>query len=101
MGAGNVAKVRVKSQEKQKQSKKNENHGERKLTEAQIAVHWKEEEYFQPSAKFIGQANLKDPAMVEKFSEKHFPECFREYAELIHCDQNWPTHTTTMQPPLW
>src|SRR5256885_12972810 len=31
-----------------------------KENEAQIAVHWKEEEYFQPSPKFIGQANLKD-----------------------------------------
>ena len=30
-------------------------------TEAQIAVHWREEEYYYPSAKFIGQANLTDP----------------------------------------
>jgi hypothetical protein len=37
--------------------------------EAQIAVHWKEEEYFHPSPKFIGQANLNDPAVVERFSE--------------------------------
>ena len=37
--------------------------------EAQIAVHWKEEEYFHPSPKFIGQANLNDPALVERFSE--------------------------------
>jgi acetyl-CoA synthetase len=96
-----VAKVRAKPQEKQKQSKKNENHGERKLTEAQIAVHWKEEEYFQPSAKFIGQANLKDPAMVDKFSEKHFPECFREYAELLHWDQYWHTTLDTSEPPFW
>src|SRR4029077_5321242 len=27
--------------------------GKQKLTEAQIAVHWKEEEYFHPSKKFI------------------------------------------------
>ena len=27
------------------------------LTEAQIAVHWREEEYYHPSPKFIGQAN--------------------------------------------
>jgi acetyl-CoA synthetase len=101
MGVRNVAKVRAKPQEKQKQSKKDANHGERKLTEAQIAVHWKEEEYFQPSAKFIGQANLIDPAMVEKFSEKHFPECFREYAELLHWDQYWHTTLDTSEPPFW
>ena len=39
-----------------------------------IAVHWKEEEYIQPPAKFVGQANLVDPAAVERFSLKHFPE---------------------------
>ena len=27
----------------------------------EIAVHWKEEDYVQPSAKFIAQANLTDP----------------------------------------
>ncbi|MBF8299682.1 MAG: acs, partial [Acidobacteria bacterium] len=47
-----------------------------------IAVHWKEEEYIHPSARFIGQANLSDPAASERFSEKHFPECFREYADM-------------------
>jgi acetyl-CoA synthetase len=30
-------------------------------SEAQIAVHWREEEYFYPSSKFVGQANLSDP----------------------------------------
>jgi acetyl-CoA synthetase len=69
--------------------------------EAQIAVHWKEEEYFHPSPKFIGQANLNDPTMVERFSEKNFPECFREYAELLHWDQYWHTTLDTNNPPFW
>ena len=30
------------------------------LTEAQIAVHWKEEDYYHPSPKFIGQANASN-----------------------------------------
>ncbi len=30
---------------------------EAEVSEAQIAVHWREEEYFQPPAKFIAQAN--------------------------------------------
>ena len=30
-------------------------------TEAQIAVHWKEEEYVRPSAKFIGPPGAKNP----------------------------------------
>jgi hypothetical protein len=41
-------------------------------TEAQIAVHWKEESYLYPSSKFIGQANLTDPAVMARFSEKTF-----------------------------
>ena len=69
--------------------------------EAQIAVHWKEEEYFHPSPKFIGQANLNDPAMVERFSEKNFPECFRDYAELLHWDHYWHTTLDTSNPPFW
>ena len=33
------------------------------VNEAQIAVHWKEEEYYHPTAKFVGQANLTDPSV--------------------------------------
>jgi acetyl-CoA synthetase len=100
-----VAKVRHKPQSKKKQEAKPEAKSDhqdaRKLTEAQIAVHWKEEELFQPSAKFIGQANLNDPAIVERFNEKYFPECFREYAELLHWDQYWHTTLDTSDPPFW
>jgi acetyl-CoA synthetase len=49
------------------------------ISEAQIAVHWREEEYFYPPAKFIGQANASDPAIFERFSEENFPEWFRAY----------------------
>ncbi len=61
-------------------------------SEAQIAVHWREEEYYYPSSKFIGQANLTDPDILNRFSEEKFPECFREYADLLSWDQYW--HTT-------
>ena len=43
------------------------------VSEAQIAVHWREEEYYQPPPKFIGQANASDPSIFERFSEKYFP----------------------------
>ena len=70
-------------------------------TEAQIAVHWREEEYYYPPAKFIGQANLTDPNISERFSEKNFPECFREYAELLTWDKYWDTTLDTNDPPFW
>src|SRR5579884_1623823 len=71
------------------------------VTEAQIAVHWREEEYYYPSPKFIGQAIASDPAIRERFSEKNFPECFREYAELLTWDQYWHTTLDTSNPPFW
>ena len=70
-------------------------------TEAQIAVHWREEEYFYPPARFIGQANASDPAIFDRFTEEHFPECFREYAELLDWDQYWHTTLDTSDPPFW
>ena len=52
-------------------------------SEAQIAVHWREEEYYYPSARFIGQANLSDPSINERFNEDKFPKCFREYTDML------------------
>src|SRR3989304_10200630 len=71
------------------------------LTEAQIAVHWKEEDCYSPSPKFMGQANASDPDIFERFSEKNFPECFREYADLLSWDQYWHTTLDTSNPPFW
>ncbi|HKX17556.1 MAG TPA: acetate--CoA ligase [bacterium] len=70
-------------------------------TEAEIAVHWKEEEYYHPSPKFIGQANLTDPAVMERFKLEHFPECFREYGDLLSWDHYWHTTFDGSNPPFW
>ena len=74
---------------------------ETRVSEAQIAVHWREEDYYQPSAKFIGQANASDPAILERFSEEHFPDCFKEYADLLSWDEYWHTVLDTSNPPFW
>jgi acetyl-CoA synthetase len=71
------------------------------VSESQIAVHWREEEYYEPPAKFIEQANANDPAIFERFSEEHFPECFKEYAELLTWDAGWETMLDTSNPPFW
>src|SRR6202011_3215938 len=73
----------------------------KETNETEIAVHWHEEEYYYPSPKFIGQANLTDPSIMERFSEKHFPECFREYADMLSWDQYWHTTLDTSDPPFW
>jgi acetyl-CoA synthetase len=71
------------------------------LSEAEIAVHWREEEYLYPPAGFIGQANASGPAIDERFGEERFPECFREYADLLDWDTYWHTTLDTSDPPFW
>src|SRR5947209_6897374 len=71
------------------------------VSEAEIAVHWQEEGYFYPPAKFIGQANANDPAIRERFAEKNFPECFKEYADLLTWDKYWHTTLDTSNAPFW
>jgi acetyl-CoA synthetase len=74
---------------------------EPQVSEAQIAVHWREEEYRQPPASFIAQANAADPAILERFAEHSFPECFSEYANLLDWDAGWHTTLDTSNPPFW
>src|SRR5437016_1582318 len=71
------------------------------VSEAEIAVHWQEEGYFYPPAKFIGQANANDPAIRERFAEKNFPGCFKEYAYLLTWDKYWHTTLDTSKAPFW
>ena len=80
-------------------SKKNNN--ENIVSETQIAVHWKEEEYFGPNPKFKEQANLSDPNVLEEYGEKNFPECFNKYADLLTWDKKWDTTLDTSNPPHW
>jgi acetyl-CoA synthetase len=74
---------------------------EGQANEAQIAVHWREEEYYEPPASFVAQANASDPAIFDRFSEDKFPECFKEYADLLTWDEPWHTTLDTSNPPFW
>src|SRR6516225_2712353 len=57
------------------------------VSEAQIAVHWREEDYLPPPPKFVAQPN--------------FPNCFTEYADLLTWDEPWHTVLDTSNPPFW
>src|SRR5512133_351120 len=70
-------------------------------SEAQIAVHWRAEEYVKPPASAVKQANAAVPAILDRFSEEHFPECFEEYADLLTWDAKWDTILDTSNPPFW
>jgi acetyl-CoA synthetase len=74
---------------------------ESQSSEAQIAVHWREEKYVEPPEKFVEQANANDPAIFDRFSEDKFPECFKEYADLLTWDTPWDTTLDASNPPFW
>ena len=70
-------------------------------SEAQIAVHWAEEGLIPPPASFVGQANLTDPTARDRFSIEKFPECFKEYGDLLSWDKYWTTTLDTSHAPFW
>ncbi len=70
-------------------------------TEAEIAVHWGEEQFFYPSTKFIAQANLTDEAVYDRFALKNFPNCFKEYADLLTWYEYWHTILDTSDAPCF
>ncbi len=74
---------------------------EDEVSEAQIAVHWREEEYYEPPEAFAAQANANDPAILERFSEENFPESFIEYADMLTWDKKWDTLLDTSNPPFF
>lgn len=71
------------------------------VTEAEIASHWKEEELIHPSPGFIGQANVSDPAVFDRFTPDKFPDCFIEYANLLSWDKYWHTTLDDSNPPFF
>jgi acetyl-CoA synthetase len=71
------------------------------VSESQIAVHWREEEYISPPEEFVRQANANDPAILERFSLDNYPGCFTEYAELLSWDAPWSTVLDTSNAPFW
>src|SRR5216117_420681 len=71
------------------------------VSEAQIAVHWKEEDYYQPSEKFKAQANMRDKQILEKFGLANFPDCFKEYADMLSWFEPYQTVLDTGDAPFW
>ena len=71
------------------------------FSEAEIAVHWREEPLVPPPVEFIGQANMSNPAIFERMALKNFPECYREYADLLSWDRYWTQTFDGSQAPFW
>jgi len=71
------------------------------ISEAQIAVHWREEGYFSPPARFIAQANLADKGALKRFSLDKFPGYYEEFADLLDWYKRWKKLLDTSNPPFW
>jgi len=71
------------------------------VSEAEIAVHWQEEAYIHPPAQFVAQANMTDPEIHDRMNLEDFPECFKEYADLLTWNQYWHTTLDTSDAPCW
>jgi len=70
-------------------------------SEAEIAVHWGEENLIHPTPEFIAQANMTDPAIYKRFSLENFPNCFKEYADLLSWYEYWQTTLDTSDAPCF
>lgn len=71
------------------------------VSEAQIAVHWKEEEYYYPPKDFVAQANMNDLNVLDRFTLDKFPDCFKEYADMLDWFEPYHTVLDTSDAPFW
>src|SRR5438876_2076301 len=71
------------------------------VSEAQIAVHWQEENYFSAPKDFTAQANLTDKGVFKRFALEKFPGCYKEFAELLDWHKKWDVTLDTSDPPFW
>jgi acetyl-CoA synthetase len=65
----------------------------------EIEARLSEQEYFRPPSKFVGQANVSDPDVYDRFAE--FPDGFEEYAELLDWEERWEETFDGSDPPFF
>jgi acetyl-CoA synthetase len=70
-------------------------------SEASIAVHWQEEGYVMPPISFIAQANMTDETVYDRFSLDNFPDCFKEYADMLDWYKYWDEILDTSDAPCY
>jgi len=70
-------------------------------SEAQIAVHWQEENLVYPSVEFIAQANMTDMGIYDRFSLDNFPNYWKEYADLLTWYKYWDEILDTSDAPCF
>ena len=71
------------------------------VSEAQIAVHWQEQNYISPPREFVAQANLTDKNVFKRFALEKFPGYYKEFAELLDWYKKWDKIFDGTKPPFW
>lgn len=64
-----------------------------------IETRLSDRDYYRPPPDFIGQANVSDPAVYDRFDA--FPEGFEEYGELLTWDEHWDEVFDGSNPPFF
>jgi acetyl-CoA synthetase len=65
----------------------------------EIESRLSKQEYFRPPPEFVGQANVTEGAVYDRFAE--FPDGFEEYAELLDWDERWKHTFDGSDPPFF
>src|SRR5437667_11732542 len=71
------------------------------VSEAQIAVHWQEQNYFAPPKDFVAQANLTDKGIFKHFALDKFPGYYKQFAQLLDWSNNWRHILDGSKHPTW
>jgi acetyl-CoA synthetase len=67
--------------------------------DVQLESRLQEQDYFRPSSSFVGQANVSDPDIYDRFAD--FPDGFEEYANLLDWDEHWDETLDASDPPFY
>ena len=68
--------------------------------DTELEARLTEQEYFRPPTSFVGQANVTDPEIHDRYAE-NYPEVFEEYAELLEWDEHWDEVLDDSNPPFY
>jgi acetyl-CoA synthetase len=69
--------------------------------EGVISALWVEEGKIPPPPELKERAHAPDGSIFDRFSEERFPECFREYADMLEWSRPWEMVLDTSEAPFW
>jgi len=67
--------------------------------DSELEARLPDQDYYRPPPEFVGQANVSDPAIYDRFED--FPEGFEEYAELLEWESRWDEVLDDSNPPFY